>query len=122
MPGVLNASAIAALPFQIDLPAGIQLASVSTARDARVWAVRKGPTTLAMIFAGSQSQFPIFEGQQLTVAGRTSVVLDEGVRRVAVEHLFQRAEAPQELHIWLMASSGTDRDLAERIAQTLDYR
>ena len=75
-----------------------------------------------MIFAGTESQFPIFEGEQRTVAGRTSVVLDEGTRRVAVEHLFQRAEAPQELHIWLMVSEGPDRDLAERIAQTFDYR
>jgi len=118
----LSAQAIATLPFQIDLPVGVQLAAVSTAREARVWAVRKGLVTLAMIFAGAQSQFPIFEGEQLTVAGRTSVVVDEGQRRVAVEHLFQRAASPQELHIWLMVSGGADRDLAERIAQTLDYR
>ena len=122
VPGVLNVAAIAELPFQIDLPAGVQLASVSTARNARVWSVRRGPRVLAMIFAGTESQFPIFEGEQRTVAGRTSVVLDEGTRRVAVEHLFQRAEAPQELHIWLMVSEGPDRDLAERIAQTFDYR
>lgn len=122
VPGVLNAAAIHDLPFEMDIPQGVQLVAVSTARDAKVWAVRKGPVTLAMIFAGSQSQFPIFEGEQVTVAGRTSVVLDEGVRRVAVEHLFQREQAPQELHIWLMVSQGADRDLAERIAQTLDYR
>lgn len=121
-PGVLNAAAIAELPFQIELPTGVQLAAVSTAANARVWAVRKGPKTLALIFAGRESQFPIFEGEQMTVAGRTSIVLTEGMRRIAVEHLFQRAASPQELHIWLMAQDGPDRDLAEGIAQTLDYR
>jgi hypothetical protein len=37
-----------------------------------------------------------------------------------MEHLFQRATEPAEIHVWVMAQDGADRDEAERIAQTVD--
>lgn len=120
--GVLSAEELAALPFRIDLPQGVQLAETRSAPGAGTWTLRKGPVTLAMIYAGPQSQFPIFDGDQVTVAGRTSVVVTEGTRRIAMEHLFQQAKEPAEIHIWVMAASGNDRGLAERIAQTVDPR
>ncbi|MNU09347.1 hypothetical protein D3C72_2558560 [compost metagenome] len=48
------------------------------------------------------------------------MVVPEGTRRIAMEHLFQRQTAPAEIHVWLMTLEGTDRDAAERIAQSVD--
>ena len=56
------------------------------------------------------------------VGGRTSIVASEEGRRVAVEHLFTRAEAPREIHVWISSVEGEDRRLAERIAQSIDAR
>ena len=90
------------------------------APDAKVWSVRKAGKTLAMIYAGPSSQFPIYDGEQVTAAGRVTVVVPEGARRIAMEHLFQRATAPSEIHVWLMSPDGADREVAERIAQSVD--
>ena len=119
-PTALSAAAIAALPFRIDLPSGVQLIEGRGAADARIWSARKGGKTLAMIYAGPSSQFPIYDGEQVTAAGRVSVIVPEGPRRIAMEHLFQRPVAPTEIHVWLMSLDGADRDAAERLAQSID--
>lgn len=119
-PAALSAAAVAALPFRIELPSGVQLVEGRGAPDAKVWSVRKAGKTLAMIYAGPSSQFPIYDGEQVTAAGRVTVVVPEGARRIAMEHLFQQAKAPTEIHVWLMSLDGADRDVAERIAQSVD--
>lgn len=116
----LNAAAVAGLPFRIELPSGVQLFEGRAAPNAKVWSVRKAGKTLAMIYAGPSSQFPIYDGEQVTAGGRVSVVVPEGTRRVAMEHLFQRPVAPTEIHVWVMSAEGADRDAAERIAQSVD--
>ena len=90
--------------------------------DAAIYRIQRGDLTLAMIYAGPSSQFPIYDGEQVTAAGRVSVVVPEGARRIAMEHLFQRPTAPNEIHVWLMSLDGADRDAAERIAQSVDPR
>ncbi len=119
-PAQTPAAAVAALPFRIELPSGVQLVEGRGAPDAKVWSVRKAGKTLAMIYAGPSSQFPIYDGEQVTAAGRVTVVVPEGARRIAMEHLFQQAKAPTEIHVWLMSLDGADRDVAERIAQSVD--
>lgn len=119
-PAALSPAAIAALPFRIDLPSGFQLTESRGGPDAKVWSVRKAGKTFVMIYAGPASQFPIYDGEQVTAAGRVSVVVPDGARRIAMEHLFQRSSAPAEIHVWLMSQDGADRDAAERIAQSVD--
>ena len=119
-PRALSAAAVAALPFRIDLPSGFQLFEGRGAPDSHVYSVRRAGKTFAMIYTGSSSQFPIYDGEQVTAAGRVSVVVPEGTRRIAMEHLFQQPTAPNEIHVWLMSLEGADRDAAERIAQSLD--
>ncbi|WP_447909207.1 hypothetical protein [Brevundimonas bullata] len=119
-PGALSPAAIAALPFRIELPTGFQLFEGRSAPDSHVYSVRRAGKTFAMIYAGPSSQFPIYDGEQVTAAGRVSVVVPEGTRRIAMEHLFQRSTAPAEIHVWLMSLTGADRDVAERIAQSVD--
>jgi len=121
-PGALGPAAVAALPFRIELSSGTQLFEGRAAPGAKVWSVRKAGKTLAMIYAGPASQFPIYDGEQVTAAGRVSVIVPEGTRRIAMEHLFQRPAAPTEIHVWLMSLDGADRDAAERIAQSVDPR
>jgi len=75
-----------------------------------------------MIYAGPASQFPIYDGEQVYAAGRASIVVTEGGRRLALEHLFQRQTAPREIHVWVASVEGADRDLAERIGQSVDLR
>lgn len=82
--------------------------------------MRRAGKTFAMIYAGPSSQFPIYDGEQVTAAGRVTVVVPEGARRIAMEHLFQRQTVPAEIHVWLMTLEGADRDAAERIAQSVD--
>ncbi|WP_299175865.1 hypothetical protein [uncultured Brevundimonas sp.] len=118
----LDAAGIAALPFTLDLPSDVSLTPSRAGADARIYAVRRGESVLAMIYAGPASQFPIYDGQMIQAGGRTSVVVTEGARRLAMEHLFQRATTPQEIHVWVAAPGGADRDLAERIAQSVDAR
>lgn len=119
-PTVLNAAAVAALPFRVDLPAGVQITTGRPGPNFNIWSIRKGDQPLVMIYAGPASQFPIYDGQQATVGGRTSIVVTEENRRLALEHLFQRATAPAEIHVWVASVEGADRVLAEQIAQTVD--
>jgi len=123
-PGIvpLNNAAIVALPFRIDLK-GAQIVERPAGPSAKVYSVRRGETPLLMIYTGPQSDYPIYGGDQAEVAGRTSIVVTEGVRRRAVEHLFRREDAqPADIHVWVMAMDGADGDLAEQIAQTVDPR
>jgi hypothetical protein len=53
---------------------------------------------------------------------RASVVATENGQRVALEHLFTRTSAPQEVHVWITSVDGADRTLAERISQSVDIR
>jgi hypothetical protein len=119
-PQGLSAAERAVLPFRIDLPSGFQLVEGRAAPGAHVYSARKAGKTFVMIYAGPSSQFPIYDGEQATVGGRISVVTTEGPRRIAMEHLFQRSGEPAEIHVWVMAQDGADRDEAERIAQTVD--
>ncbi|MNS31273.1 hypothetical protein D3C72_633250 [compost metagenome] len=119
-PVALSSAAVAALPFRIDLPTGFQLFEGRSGPDAHVYLVRKAGKTFAMIYAGPSSQFPIYDGEQVTAAGRVTVVVPEGARRIAMEHLFQRQTVPAEIHVWLMTLEGAERDAAERIAQSVD--
>ncbi|MFC5372658.1 hypothetical protein ACFPIF_08855 [Brevundimonas faecalis] len=119
-PAALSAAARAALPFTVDLPAGFQLFESRAAPGSHVYSARKAGKTYLMIYVGPSSQFPIYDGEQVTAAGRVSVVVTEGTRRIAMEHLFQQSRDPAEIHVWLMGLDGADRDEAERIAQTLD--
>ncbi len=75
-----------------------------------------------MIYAGPASQFPIYSGEMVEAGGRASVVATEDGRRVALEHLFTRPTAPQEVHVWITSVDGADRTLAEQIGQSVDVR
>jgi hypothetical protein len=90
--------------------------------DAAIYRIQRGDLTLAMIYAGPSSQFPIYDGDMVRTGGRTSIVVNEGGRRLAMEHLFQRAATPKEIHVWIASVVGADRDLAERIGQSVDPR
>lgn len=117
---MLSAAAIAALPFHVDLPSGVRMTTGRPGPNFNIWTVRKGETALVMIYAGPASQFPIYDGQMVTAGGRSSIVVTENARRLALEHLFQRTAAPAEIHIWVASVDGEDRILAEQIAQTVD--
>jgi hypothetical protein len=119
---VLNASAIAALPFSVDLPAGVTVTTGRPGPNFTVWTVRRGERSLVMINAGPVSQFPIYSGEMVEAGGRASIVANEEGRRVALEHLFTRTAAPNEIHVWITSVEGQDRLLAERIAQSVDPR
>ena len=121
-PVALDAAAIAALPFRIDLY-GARIFERPAGPQARIYSVRRGDTPLLMIYAGPQSSYPIYDGDQANVAGRVSVVLTEGTTRRAVEHLFRREDRqPADIHVWLLATDGRDGALAEQIGQTVDPR
>jgi hypothetical protein len=75
-----------------------------------------------MVYAGPNSQFPIYSGDMAEAGGRVSVVATEGGVRHAVEHLFRRTVEPLEVHVWTMTLDGADRALAEQIAQSVDVR
>lgn len=120
---VLDAAARAALPFSVDLPAGFEIVTGRPGPDFRIYTVRRGDRSFAMIYAGPASQFPIYSGEMLEAGGRASVVSTEDGVRHAREHLFQREGAtPREIHVWTMSLDGPDRALAERIAQSVDVR
>lgn len=120
---VLDAAARAALPFSIELPAGFELVTGRPGPDFRIYTIRRGDRSFAMIYAGPASQFPIYSGEMLEAGGRASVVSTEDGVRHAREHLFQREGAtPREIHVWTMSLDGPDRALAERIAQSVDVR
>lgn len=118
----LSATAIAALPFTVDLSGGLSLTEGRPGPDFDVYSVKRGGKTLAMIYAGPASQFPIYDGQMIQAGGRTSIVITEDGRRLALEHLFQRQTAPREVHVWIASVEGEDRILAERVGQSVDIR
>jgi hypothetical protein len=118
----LNAAAIAALPFSIQLPPGLTITPARAGATASIYRVQRGDQTLLMIYAGPSSQFPIYDGETVRAGGRASVVVTEGSRRLAMEHLFQRATDPKEIHVWIASVEGADRDLAERIGQSIDVK
>lgn len=122
VPAALDAAGIAALPFRIELPTGVVMVPGRAGADAAIYRIQRGDLTLAMIYAGPSSQFPIYDGDMIRTGGRTSMVVNEGGRRLAMEHLFQRASAPKEIHVWVASVVGADRDLAERIGQSVDPR
>ena len=119
---VLDAAARAALPFSVELPAGFQIVTGRPGPDFRIYTIRRGERSFVMVYVGPASQFPIYTGEMVEAGGRASVVLTEQGARHAVEHLFQRAEAPREIHVWTMTLDGADRALAEQIAQSVDVR
>lgn len=119
---VLDSAARAALPFTADLPPGFELVAGRPGPDFRVYTIRRGDQSFVMIYAGPASQFPIYSGQMVEAGGRASVIAAEGGIRHALEHLFQRAEAPREIHVWTMSLDGADRAMAEQIAQGVDVR
>lgn len=121
-PAALNAAAIAALPFSIQLPAGLTITPARAGATASIYRVQRGDQTLLMIYAGPSSQFPIYDGEMVRAGGRASVVVTEGSRRLAMEHLFQRATDPKEIHVWIASVEGADRDMAERIGQSIDVK
>jgi len=119
---VLDSAARAALPFTADLPSGFEIVTGRPGPDFRIYTIRRGTQSFVMVYAGPASQFPIYSGQMVEAAGRTSILSTEDGVRHAVEHLFQRATAPGEVHIWTMSLEGADRALAEQIAQSVDVR
>ena len=119
---MLTPAAVAALPFSLELPAGVSVTTGRPGPNFNVWTVRRGERSLVMVYAGPVSQFPIYSGEMIEVGGRTSIVASEEGRRVALEHLFTRTTAPQEIHVWITSVEGPDRLLAERIAQGIDVR
>ena len=119
---VLDAAARAALPFTADLPPGFEIVTGRPGPDFRIYTIRKGVQSFVMVYAGPASQFPIYSGQMVEGGGRASILSTEDGVRHAVEHLFQRTATPREIHVWTMSLDGTDRDLAEQIAQSVDVR
>lgn len=124
MPGqtVLDAAARAALPFDIDLPPGFRITTGRPGPDFKIYTVRRGDRSFAMIYVGPSSQFPIYSGETVEAAGRVSIIANQDGIRHAMEHLFQRDSAPREIHVWIMSLEGADQALAEQIAQTVNPR
>lgn len=113
---------MAALPFRLDLPQGFSITRGPPGPDFDVYAVKRGERSFVMVYTGPSSQFPIYTGQTVQAGGRTSVVVTDGRERHAMEHLFQRATAPREIHVWVASLEGADAAMAERIAQSVDPR
>ena len=119
---VLDAATRAALPFAVTLPPGFEIVTGRPGPDFRIYTIRRGEQSFVMVYAGPASQFPIYSGQMVEAGGRASIVsTEEGVGH-AMEHLFQRPDAPREVHVWTMSLDGGDRALAEQIAQSVDIR
>jgi hypothetical protein len=119
---VLDSAARAALPFTVTLPPGFEIVTGRPGPDFRIYTIRRGEQSFVMIYAGPASQFPIYSGQMVEAGGRASVVSTEDGVRHAQEHLFQRPDAPREIHVWTMSLDGADRAMAEGIAQSVDLR
>lgn len=116
----LDAAAIAALPFRIDVPRGFILTAQRPAPGVGIYSIRRGDRTFVMVYTGPASQFPIYSGEARTAAGRTSIVAAHGDVRTAMEHLFQRQTAPAEIHVWLSSLDGEDLVQAERIGNSVE--
>lgn len=120
VPTVLDAAAITDLPFTLTLPPGFEIVTARPGPDFRVYTVRRGDEPFVMIYAGPSALFPIYDGDPVEAAGRASVLVMEDGRRRALEHLFNRDVAPRQIHVWVASVEAGDRDLAERIAQSVD--
>lgn len=121
-PVVLDARALATLPFTVSLPTGFSITTGRPGPDFNVYTIRRAGQPFVMVYTGPASQFPIYSGEVLEAGGRASVVATEDGRRIALEHLFTRATAPREIHIWITSLDGADRLLAEQIGQSVDTR
>jgi hypothetical protein len=119
---VVSPSAYGSLPFTVELPSGFQLLASRPGPNFQEYAVVRGQDVFARIYAGPSSQFPIYTGEVVEAGGRASVVTTEGSTRHAIEHLFQRATAPREVHVWTSSLDPADQALAERIAGSVDVR
>lgn len=118
----LGAPAVAALPFRIELPPGFRITTGRPGPDFNIYTIRRGDQSFAMVYVGPSSQFPIYDGEMVQAGGRSSIVVNEGGQRHAMEHLFQRTANPREIHVWVSSLDGADRLLAERIAQSVDAK
>lgn len=110
------------LPFTVELPSGFQILASRPGPNFQEYAVARGDQVFTRIYAGPSSQFPIYTGEVVEAGGRTSVVTVDGVNRHAIEHLFQRANAPRQIHVWTSSLDPADQALAERIAGSVDVR
>lgn len=119
---MLDSVARADLPFTVDLPQGFEIVTGRPGPDFRIYTIRRGERSYVMVYAGPASQFPIYSGDVVEAGGRASVIANDDSGRHALEHLFQRTDAPREIHVWTMSLEGADRALAERIAQSVDIQ
>ena len=120
---VLNATAVAALPFTVQLPAGFTVTTGRPGPDFKIYTIRRGEQSFVTVYAGPSSMFPIYTGETVQAGGRASIVtVDQAGQRHAPEHLFQRPTAPREIHVWIASLEGADQALAEQIAQSVDDR
>ena len=104
----------------MSLPAGFEITTGRPGPDFKVYTVRRAGQPFVMIYAGPSALFPIYEGDTVEAAGRASILVTEGARRRALEHLFNRDNAPRQVHVWVASVEDADRDLAESIAQSVD--
>lgn len=118
----ISASAYAALPFTVELPPGFVLLASRPGPDFQEYAVARNGQSFARIYVGPSSQFPIYTGEVVQAGGRASVVTTDGGTRHALEHLFQRATNPREIHVWTSSLDGADQAMAERIAGSVDVK
>lgn len=119
---MVSPAVYAVLPFTVELPPGFVLLASRPGPDFQEYAVARNGQSFARIYAGPSSQFPIYTGEVVQAAGRASLVTTDGVTRHALEHLFQRATAPREIHVWTSSLDGADQALAERIAGSVDVK
>lgn len=119
---VLDAAAVSALPFRVNLPTGFQITTGRPAPDFKVYAIERAGEPFVMVYTGPSAIFPIYEGEQVEAAGRTSIVVTESGARHALEHLFLRSTAPAQIHVWVASVEPADQALAEAIAQSVDPR
>ncbi len=121
-PRVLSQAEVATLPFAVDLPLGFSIVRGRPGPGFETYSIRQQDRTFVMVYAGPASQFPIYTGETVQVAGRYSIVVNDGAQRRAMEHLFERDTQPREIHVWVSSLEGGDVSLAERIAQSIDPR
>lgn len=120
-PAALTVSERLALPFRVAMPEGAGLYPGRSGPEFDIFSVRREGRGLVMIYVGPQSQFPIYSGEQRERAGRRSIIVTEGGRPLALEHLFRLGDG-MELHVWVSAVSDEDRVLADAIGQTVEPR
>lgn len=120
-PAPLTLAERRALPFRVDLPEGVGLYPGRSGPDFDIFSVRREGRGLLMIYVGPQSQYPIYSGDQRERAGRRSIVVTEGDRTLALEHLYRLRDGVH-LHAWVSAVSDEDRILADAIGHTVEPR